>query len=110
MKGLLIKLCISVIAICLLSGCATTLKPVCRHNAVLAALVAGERYPVRLAFGQASGHWQNHVEAQAFIDNEWQCLKVLGNSIQTGSCDKYTIWEYMTVQQFIHYEWKGAVK
>lgn len=99
-----------IVSLLLLSSCATTFKPVCRHNAILAALTVGEKYPVRLVWGNVSGNWQNHVQAQALIDGQWRWLDVIGGTVQIGDQDNYNAWNVMTVREFIDFEWKTGVK
>ena len=50
-------------------------QPWCRHNALFAAIIYGEYYPVRFQIGpiRCGG---THVQAQAYIDGEWKWLRL----------------------------------
>jgi hypothetical protein len=110
-KSNVIKLSIVATALLASVGCSTHYyKPVCRHTAVMAALTAGEKHPVRLAWGKNPDHWQNHVQAQAEIDGKWECLNVVGGAVEAGSCDNYQVYQYFTIKEFIDFEWKTGVE
>ena len=71
----IITLCITGSLLCLyllLSGCTAkyVATPVCRHQAVYAAVTFGDikQVPTRIAVGPT------HAQAQAYVDNEWQWL------------------------------------
>jgi len=110
--GIIISMCV------LIFGCSATFTPVCRHNAVLAALTVGEQYPVRMVWGntpkpgidKAGKLYNAHVQAQAFINGEWCWLQVTGGMVQVGSKDNYNAWNVMSVKEFIDFEWKAGVK
>ena len=51
-------------------------KPVCRHDAVYAALTVGEEYPTRIVVGVNSSSGIRHAQAQAFIRDQWRWLAV----------------------------------
>ena len=85
-----------------LTACTHTLTPVCRHNAMYAALTACETMPVRLARGEVNS--ATHVEAQVFHDNRWWYVdnKTLALSIQPNAV--FTIQEYWSVPAYFdHY-------
>lgn len=63
----------------------TSLTGICRHHATYALAVFGEKYPVRIAGGV--NHDFAHVQAQAYIDEKWQWLKVNYPDVVTGSRD-----------------------
>ena len=65
---------ILIICIVNLSACTPTFQPVCRHKAIYAAIVVGERYPVRIVRGKSAARGM-HVQAQYF-DGEWKWLTV----------------------------------
>ena len=73
------------IAIVLLTGCShyQHFTPWCRHKAIYAAIVAGEKYPVRILRGKSTvtGY---HVQAQ-YWDGKWRWLEVdnFGNIKET---------------------------
>lgn len=72
---------LAIVVMCWLSGCTPTWKPVCRHNAVMCALVVGEHYPVRIMHGPTDTPYWNHAQAQAYIDGQWQWLCLSGGEV-----------------------------
>jgi len=90
-------------------------KPVCRHNAVLSALVFGEKYLVRIAHGPAFDVFgkripdMNHAQAQAFVINKWEWLEFRVGVVVVGNKD----WwfkpnSYATVEEAMR--WSKQVK
>ena len=69
-----------------LCSCATW-QPVCRHDAVYAAIVVGEEYPVRFVYG--TYRTQKHIRAQAKINGQWQYIEPFGNVIRIGKSDPF---------------------
>lgn len=65
---------ILIICIVNLSACTAKFTPWCRHKAVYAAIVVGEKYPVRIVLGKSTARGM-HVQAQYF-DGEWKWLTV----------------------------------
>jgi hypothetical protein len=93
-----------VILLLLLTGCSQTFQPVCRHNAVLAAITVGEQYPTKIAFGPIKGKageliW--HSQAKAYINGEWVWLNKIGNSIQVGTIEKFDPLNEYTIKEFL---------
>ena len=77
-----------ILLIFLLTACAVPVqhehvfKPVCRHQAVYAALVMSDHnYHVRIARGPAYDYGEWHAQAQAFIGGKWQPLCVSDQGI-----------------------------
>lgn len=67
---------------------AITIPPQCRHTSVFYALAVGERYPVRIVYGEL---WEGqHAEAQAYIDGEWQ--KLIFNGKEVAAVKEKTPW------------------
>ena len=67
---------IVILMICIvnLSACTAHFTPWCRHKAIYAAIVVGEKYPVRIVRGKSTSRgW--HVQAQ-YWDGEWKWLEV----------------------------------
>jgi len=63
----------------------------CRHEAVVSALIAQEKYPVRIAFGTVIGDESGvvwHAQAQAFVDGEWRWLHLRGDYVVIADKDK----------------------
>lgn len=92
---------IAIALILILSGCGHTMYPVCRHKAMLAAIVAAESgHHVRIASGitKSGGH---HAQAEALIDGEWQWLCV-GRMWDVYTCeqDHFTPLERWTVNDY----------
>lgn len=109
---------ILILLLMLLVGCSGRyFTPVCRHEAVMAALTVGERYPVRLMWGntdlgidKAGQMFNAHVQTQAFINGQWQWLQVIGGRVQTGGQDNFKPSDSFTVREFIDQEWGVRVK
>ena len=72
----------------LLCGCAHTWQPKCRHEAMLAALVVGEHYPVRIVSGTTKTG--RHAQAEAKIGDRWVCLGLDRGWIWTTRQDNFT--------------------
>lgn len=64
-----------------------SIKGICRHSATYAAVVYGERYPVRICGGTRYGY--AHSQAQAEIDGEWEWLQVSFPTVYVGSKDRW---------------------
>jgi len=82
-------------------------EAVCRHKAVMAALVYSEYYPVRIAHGpnNIGGY---HCQAQACIDGQWYFLHVIPAQIDIVTNEKdewYTISRYFDLKTFIDEVW-----
>ena len=89
------------------AGCAHSIYPKCRHNAVLQALVFGEEYPTRIAYGpSSSGSGKNHAQAQAYIDGKWRWLKNLQTVVEVGSKDNFKPKNYIGVQEALKWSAK----
>lgn len=66
----------AIVLLLILTGCATTFTPKCRHTALIAAIVAAENgHPSRIWSGP-TGRGTSHAQAQAFIGPYWQWLDV----------------------------------
>lgn len=81
------------------SGCYTSFKSFCRHDAIYTALTVGEKYKVRIAYGPVitadgkykykNGKQVYHAQAQIFIDGEWKWLSLSNRPlVMIGSKDK----------------------
>ncbi len=94
-------------SILLLAGCASALPaPVCRHNALMAAVTLGERYPAMVAFGPSSGaDW--HAQAVVLIDNEWRWVQVRGGKLFLGEKEKFDDLNRFTPNDFYDYIFRG---
>lgn len=77
----------------------------CRHRAILAAIVYGEYYPVRLQIGpiKCGGF---HVQAQAFIYGKWEWLRLdYQNRPYVGKQDDFfTPQEISTIEEYLDKE------
>ena len=89
---------------------------VCRHKAVLAALVYCEEYPVRVAWGPVNEKEGYHSQAQAYIPGEsggageWRWLRVFayGSEIQVEigeQDDWFTVTRTFTLKEFLDWDW-----
>ncbi|KKS26148.1 MAG: hypothetical protein UU87_C0003G0068 [Parcubacteria group bacterium GW2011_GWA2_42_11] len=71
------------------TGCATSFQGVCRHEAIYAVSVVGERYPVRIAVGKSAVP-EGHSQAQAFINGRWEWLKVRWPNVVISIQDSFS--------------------
>jgi hypothetical protein len=73
----------------ILNACAPTWTPVCRHQAMYAAIVVGEKYPTRIVAGKTTTG--RHAQAQAYIPPSWVWLGVDGwGNVWVVDQDKFT--------------------
>ena len=74
--------------------------PVCRHDAVYAAITVSEIYPVRIARGHNSGGG-GHAQAQYKMDGEWRFLRLnkYGMPIESEQ-DKFTVDGFYSVDMY----------
>jgi len=64
------------------------IQPICRHISLFCAITVGEKYPVRIVYGEI---WSGeHAEAQAYIESEWKRLKLVNGKIEVD--EKKTDW------------------
>jgi len=78
------SLCITIGACLFLNSCSIW-EPVCRHDAVYAAIVVGEDYPVRFVYGDYGR--KKHVRAQAKINGEWVWIEPFMSIVRIGKND-----------------------
>ena len=90
----------------LLFSCSPTWTPVCRHNAMLAAIVVGEQYPVRIVSGTtATGR---HAQAQAYIAPSWIWLGVdKQGHVWAVDMDSFTPDSVFTVDEYFNKNFGG---
>ena len=109
-----VALIIAVLAFLVCSSCDGTSGEVrgavCRHKAVLAALVYCEEYPVRVAWGPMNEESGYHSQAQAYIKGEWRWLRVFayGSEIQVeigGQDNWFTATRTLTLKEFLDLDW-----
>ncbi len=62
-----------------------SIKGICRHSATYAAIVYGERHPVRICGGRIGDI--AHTQAQAFVNDEWEWLQVNFPKVYVGNKD-----------------------
>jgi len=82
---------IGLLLLLFLTACAhnkITIQPQCRHTSILCALAVGEKYPVRIVYGEL--WFGEHAEAQACIDGEWKKLIFNGEEIEV--VEEKTAW------------------
>ena len=112
--ALMVVLSMAVLAVLLCLSCDGTSGEVrgavCRHKAVLAALVFANEYPVRIAWGPVNEESGYHAQAQAYIKGEWRWLRVFayGSEIQVeiGEQDNwFTATRTLTLKEFLDLDW-----
>ena len=80
-----------VLTLFLLSSCKTfDLQPVCRHNATMCMIVAGEKYPTRIATGSTKSGGR-HAQAQALIGGKWVWLHFINGYVVIASKDDFNV-------------------
>lgn len=57
-------------------------KPWCRHNAIFAAAVCGEYYPVKIVVGKTANG--GHAQARCQIEGTWEWLQVRNGEVYIG--------------------------
>lgn len=85
-------------------GCVPRTKPVCRHYALLSAITYQdiEKVPTRLVVGiSVIDLTKGHVQAQAYINNEWKWIKFKNNKIQISEQDKFVAYRYMDINTYL---------
>jgi len=87
------------VLVVLFSGCATTYKPACRHEALMAAMVVGEKTDVVIAFGKSKTG--NHVQAKALIGDKWEWLSVDRFGVYVSGKDSFEVIKYYTPKQYL---------
>jgi hypothetical protein len=82
------------------NGCCTVnMQGACRQRTLYCSAVAGEKYSVRIAIGKWNG--ENHVQAQALIDNNWEYLKQSGtNVIKISKPEGFKVMGYMNLEKY----------
>jgi len=101
---------IIILSAILLSSCeigGESREAVCRHKAVMAALVYSEYYPVRIVRGP-SDNGEYHVQAQAYIDGKWRFLAISPVQITVSTeeqDDFYTPEKTFNVRFYINQSW-----
>ena len=84
----------------LLAACTQHWEPVCRHKALMAAALVGERYPTRIARGP-SGPGTYHAQAQAYIAPDWVWLCWQHGWVYVGDQDEFTPTDYWPVWAYV---------
>ncbi len=89
----------------LLLGCATSVQPVCRHDAIYQAMTFSDLTgcPVRIAIGYTTRSNKVHAQAQAFLDGEWIWLRQTAPvSVEAGSQDSFEPKTHVTVKGLVN--------
>ena len=89
----------------LLLGCATSVQPVCRHDAIYQAMTFSDLTgcPVRIAIGYTTRSNKVHAQAQAFLDGKWTWLRQTAPvSVEAGSQDSFEPKTYVTVKGLVN--------
>ena len=82
-------------------------EAVCRHKAVMGALVYSEQYPVRIAWGP-NDIGSYHAQAQAYIDGEWYFLHVIPMQIIIVTDEKddwFTVEKTYDLESYLNQFW-----
>jgi len=103
------KLILSLFVLCFVCSC-TIWQPICRHDAVYAAIVVGEKYPVRFVCGEYKT--QKHVRAQALINGKWLFIEPVGKGgIRIGKIDPwFRPTKFYTFREYIERIEKNIIK
>ena len=89
-----------IIILFFLSACTPCFEPVCRHKAVLAAITAGEYFPVRIASGP-NYTGGRHAQAEAKINGIWEWLSIGSNNlVYVSGQDNFNPDEYSSVDYY----------
>ncbi len=89
----------------LLLGCATSVQPVCRHDAIYQAMTFSDLTgcPVRIAVGYSTRLNKVHAQAQAFLGGKWTWLRQTAPvSVEAGSQDSFEPKTYITVKGLVN--------
>ncbi len=89
----------------LLIGCATSVQPVCRHDAIYQAMTFSDLTgcPVRIAIGYSTRSNKVHAQAQALLDGEWIWLRQTAPvSVEAGSQESFEPKTYVTVKGLVN--------
>ena len=71
----------------------------CRHRALISAFTfAGQGYPVRIAYGKSGSY--AHVQAQAYVEDEWKFLRWNGGEVWIGKKDNFAVTHTFTLREF----------
>lgn len=90
----------------LLASCGPKIigKPVCRHNALFVAMVAGEVHPVRIVYGPVVGdEGTGHVQAQAYIDGKWRWLTLINGQVYDSDREEFmfALPRFQTIEEYM---------
>ena len=87
-------------------GCAHSLgEMVCRHEATVCALVAGEKYPVRIVLGHSKKYSgiSQHAQAQAYVNGKWEWLHLCGDDVLIVEKDNhFDAFNYWGISDFLN--------
>ena len=92
-----------------LVGCTHTISPVCRHNAMYAAVTACETMPVRMARGETETGVM-HVEAQVFHEGKWWYVDKVTFKLVNQPNVAFTVCGYETVTDFFDMQFRPFIE
>ena len=77
----------------------TSYRTDCRHRALISAFTFADKgYPVRIAYGQSGSY--SHVQAQAYVEDEWKFLRWNGGEVWIGKKDNFSVTHIFTLREF----------
>ena len=100
-----------------IAGCAVSLQPVCRHTALMCALVMQEKYPtVEVAFGPVINTNREvnslitHAQARVLVNDKWVWVNYMGGTCQlTDTNERFLDLNHWPVGMFYAWLWKSTV-
>ena len=98
----------------LLAGCSAGMQPLCRHTALMCALVMQERYPaVDVAFGPVINADQQpdplvmHAQTRVLVNDKWVWVTYSGGSCQlTDVKERFLDFNHYSADVFYAWLWK----
>jgi len=109
------KFSLGVMAI-FIAGCAVSLQPVCRHTALMCALVMQEKYPtVEVAFGPVINANREvsslitHAQTRVLVNDKWVWVNYMGGACQlTDTREGFLDLNHWPVEMFYAWLWKST--
>ncbi len=102
--------------IILTAGCSTGLQPVCRHTALMCALVMQEKYDaVEVAFGpvinanREADPLITHAQTRVMVDGKWMWVNYVGGACElTNYQEKFFDLNHYSAEMFYAWLWKSS--
>ena len=101
--------------ILLIAGCGAGLQPVCRHTALMCALVMQEKYDrVEVAFGpvvnanREADPSATHAQTRVKVDDTWMWVNYSGGlCLLTDTQERFLALNHYTAEMFYAWLWKS---